>query len=187
MTSLLPPLSLSRAEAGLRRSPPAIGGFVRETEAIHGLRGSRRSRRWVLWSRGWMGSSAMSFAADGELREQSVIGVMVILDQHRVVGMVHGKMRKLLVERMESGRPWWCRIGRGNGGGCRCRRWGRRPSPSRFAAMGGLGEHSKASCVLGEARGSPFIARRGRFRGGRISSPANLLSVACRATWRGCG
>ena len=118
----IPPLSLSRAEAELRQSPPAIGGFVRETEAIHGLRGSRRSRRWVLRSRGWTGSSAVSFAADGELREQSVIGVMVIPDQHRVVGMVHGKMRKLLVERTESGRSWWCRIGRGSGGGRSCRR-----------------------------------------------------------------
>ena len=187
MTSLLPPLSLSRAEAGLRRSPPAIGGSVRETEVIHGFRGSRRSRRWVLWSREWTGSSAVSFAADGELREQSGFGATVVLDQNRVVGMVYGRMRGLLVERTESGRPWWCRIGRGSGGGCSCRRWGRRPPPGRLAAMGELGEHSKASCVLGEARGPPFIARRGRFRGGRISSLANLLSVACRATWRGWG
>ena len=118
----IPPLSLSRAEAGLRRSPPAIGGSVRETEVIYGFRGSRRSRRWVLRSREWTGSSAVSFAADGELREQSGFGATVVLDQNRVVGMVYGRMRGLLVDRTESGRPWWCRICRGSGGGCSCRR-----------------------------------------------------------------
>ena len=51
------------------------------------------------------GSSAVSFAADGELREQSGFGATVVLDQNRVVGMVYGRMRVLLVERTESGRP----------------------------------------------------------------------------------
>ena len=60
-------------------------------------------------------------------------------------------------------------------------------SSGQLAAMGEPEEHSKVSSVLGEAWGPPFIARRGRFRGGRISSPANRLSVACRATWRGWG
>ena len=64
---------------------------------------------------------------------------------------------------------------------------GKKTSPGRLAAIGELGEHSKVACVLEEARGPPFIARRGQFRGGRISSPANSLSVACRATWRGWG
>ena len=64
---------------------------------------------------------------------------------------------------------------------------GKKTSPVRLAAIGELGEHSKVACVLGEARGPPFIARRGRFHGGRISSPANRLSVACRVTWRGWG
>ena len=185
--SIPPSSSSARTEARPRRSPPANGGSPRVPEGLDGSARLRRSFRWSLGRRGWKESSAVSFAADGELREQSGFGATVVLDQNRVVGMVYGRMRGLLVERTESGRPWWCRIGRGSGGGCSCRRWGRRPPPGRLAAMGGLGEHSKASCVLGEARGPPFIARRGRFRGGRISSPANRLSVACRATWRGWG
>ena len=40
-------------------------------------------------------------------------------------------------------------------------------SPGRLAATGELGEHSKIACVLEWVRGPLFIARRGRFRGGR--------------------
>ena len=179
-------LPLSRAEAGLRRPTPASGGSSRPLE---GGDGSARLGRFSRWSRGrqwWKKSSAVSFAAEGGFGAKWLRGGGGSRSKWSR-GKVYGRMRGFLVERTKSGRPWWCRIGRGSGGGCRCRRWGRRPSPSRFAAMGELGEHSKASCVHGVARGPPFIARRGRFRGGRISSPANRLAVACRATWRGWG
>ena len=141
----------------------------------------------MLRSREWTGSSAVSFAADGELREQSGFGATVVLDQNRIVGMVYGRMRVLLVERTESGRPWWCRIGRGSGGGCSCQRWGRRPPPGRLAAMGGLGEHSKASCVLGEALGASFYSssRSVPRRPDKISGEPPLCSLQGNVAWLG--
>ena len=185
-------------------SPPSSFSLCPERRRDSGDQRRRAAAPRGLWRAGmdpriegdpagsrWVGGDSVCCRRRAPRRRKasgkSGFGAAVVLDRNGVVGMVYGRMRGLLVERTESGRPWWCRIGRGSGGGCRCRRWGRRLSPSRLAAMGGLGEHSKASCVHGEARGPPFIARRGRFRGGRISSPANRLAVACRATWRGWG
>ena len=44
---------------------------------------------------------------------------------------------------------------------------GKKTSPGRLAAMGELGEHSEAACVLGGARGASFYSAPKSIRGGR--------------------
>ena len=121
--SIPPSSSSARMEARQRRSPPANGGSPRVPEGLDGSARLRRSFRWSLGRRGWKESSAVSFAAEGGFGAKWLRGGGGSRSKWSR-GKVYGRMRGFLVERTKSGRPWWCRIGRGSGGGCRCRRWG---------------------------------------------------------------
>ena len=54
---------------------------------------------------------------------------------------------------------------------------GKKTSPGRLAATGELLEHAEAASQMERARGPPFIARRGRFRGGGDKISGDRRSV----------
>ena len=58
----------------------------------------------------WVGGDGVSCRRRAPRRRKasgkSGFGAAVVLDRNGVVGMAHVKVRKLLVERTESGRPW---------------------------------------------------------------------------------
>ena len=58
------------------------------------------------------------------------------------------------------------RKGWGNGGGCGCRRWGRRPPRVIWLPKGALGRWLEVACVRRRAL-APYIGEARRFRGGR--------------------
>ena len=98
------------------------------------------------------------------LREQSGFGATVVPDQNQAGGRAHGRKRELLVERVERGRLWWCRSGRGSGGG-RSRRRGRRRLPWSCYCYGWVGEGVReAARGLDELGASFYSATRSVLR-----------------------
>ena len=160
-----PLLSLSRAEAELRRSSPVTGGSSRGPEGGDGSATPGRSSRWAP---GWWGRRelpAASFAAEeasvaewfwGECgsRSKSSRGLGSWKE-----GGVLGEEKwegEALVALEELG-PWRRSL---------LPEVGKMTSPGRLAAPRGPRGWLKSRLRARKVSGRPFIARRGRFRGG---------------------